>query len=124
MKPKALSPAHYVRKAWHGVSLVLLAFAVNVVCAPAALAGGGGGGAITDAIRPAADILQEVSDALTGDLGIIIGTLAFVFVGVYIMYARSTGQALGSVAKVIIGLVILFGGATMVAGIQTTGAMI
>ena len=125
MKPTTLpSTLHEPAKTWNAMRLGLSAFFVSLLTAPLVLAGGGGGAGVYAAIQPAQDILDELATTLTGGTGIAIGTLAFVFVGIYIMYARSTGQAVGAVAKVIVGLVILFGGATMVAGLQTTGAVI
>ena len=69
--------------------------------------------------------LEQVSAMFTGPLGIAIGIIAFAAVGVYIMYARQTGQAVGSIAKVFIGLLILFGGTQMVTqiGDQVGGAL-
>ena len=69
--------------------------------------------------------LDQVGKLFTGGLGIAIGVIAFACVGVYIMYARQTGQAVGSIAKVFVGLLILFGGTTMIKEIGTaTGGAI
>lgn len=68
--------------------------------------------------------MTEISKVFAGPLGTAIGIIAFAAVGVYIMYARQTGQAVGSIAKVFIGLLIVFGGTAMVTNIQgTVGAM-
>ena len=76
------------------------------------------------AVNELTTFLQAVADIFGGPLGTAIGVIAFAAVGVYIMYARQTGQAVGSIAKVFVGLLIIFGGATMVTQLGgVTGAM-
>ncbi|MEM1117390.1 MAG: TrbC/VirB2 family protein [Bacteroidota bacterium] len=114
------SIATTARRAWTGLSL----FALTLVVAPMVSATTTGTGAALTSASALETFLQSIADLFTGGLGIAIGIIAFAAVGVYIMYARQTGQAVGSIAKVFVGLLILFGGTTMVAeiGAATGGA--
>lgn len=107
-----ISPAPSLAR---GLSLV----AVALLTAPAALAGttGAGGGREIAAASNLAAFLQTIQNLFTGPIGISIGVIAFAVAGVYIMYARQTGQAIGAIAKVFVGLLILFGGTALVASI-------
>ena len=109
-----------VRQTWAGLS----ALALYVLVAPSALATTAGTGAALTSADALETFLQSIADLFSGGLGIAIGVIAFAAVGVYIMYARQTGQAVGAIAKVFVGLLILFGGTTMVAeiGAATGGA--
>ena len=109
------------RRVSNGLSL----FALTLLVSPAAFAGSTTGGSTLTSATALEDFLNAVADLFTGGLGIAIGVIAFAAVGVYIMYARQTGQAVGSIAKVFVGLLILFGGTTMVAeiGAATGGAI-
>ncbi len=102
----------------------LFAFSVLVATAPSALATTAGTGAALTSASALETFLKSIADLFSGGLGIAIGVIAFAAVGVYIMYARQTGQAVGSIAKVFVGLLILFGGTTMVTeiGAATGGA--
>ena len=93
--------------------------AVALLTAPAALAGdaGGGGGREIAAATNLAAFLETIRNLFTGPIGTSIGIIAFAVAGVYIMYARQTGQAIGAIAKVFVGLLILFGGTALVASI-------
>lgn len=73
---------------------------------------------MADAIEPITNLVTQLTDALTGPLGIAIATLCFVGCGLYIMWARSTGKAVSTVSRVLVGVVIIFGGGTMITNIQ------
>ena len=113
-----LAPAG--RRIWTGLSALTLYVAV----APMASATTSGTGAALTSASALETFLQSIADLFSGGLGIAIGVIAFAAVGVYIMYARQTGQAVGSIAKVFVGLLILFGGTTLVTeiGAATGGA--
>lgn len=92
------------------------AAAVFLLTAPAALAGSAGGREI-EAATDLDEFLATVAGFLTGTVGTSIGIIAFAAAGIYIMYARQTGQAVGAIAKVFVGLLILFGGAALITAI-------
>ena len=94
------------------ISRPLTAAAVALLMAPAAFAGG----------TTTAGTTMRSTTALQGFLQ-NIGVIAFAASGIYIMYARQTGQAVGAIAKVFVGLLILFGGTALVTEIGgATGA--
>ena len=99
--------------------------AFTLLVSPSAFATTTGTGAALTSASALETFLKSIADLFTGGLGIAIGIIAFAAVGVYIMYARQTGQAVGAIAKVFVGLLILFGGTTMVAeiGAGTGGAI-
>lgn len=107
--------ASAARNVWAG----LTALSLYVITSPSALATTAGTGAALTSASALETFLQSIADLFSGGLGIAIGVIAFAAVGVYIMYARQTGQAVGAIAKVFVGLLILFGGTTMVTEIGT-----
>lgn len=98
------------------------AAAVFLLTAPAALAGGTGGGREIEAATDLDEFLSTIAGFLTGTVGTSIGIIAFAVAGIYIMYARQTGQAVGAIAKVFVGLLILFGGAALITAIGPASA--
>ena len=126
MNRAPLTPQHLIRSV-RQVTYAATAFLVaGALSAQAALAGPAAGGtAITlTAAENLAGIIQAIADLFTNGLGIAIGIIAFAAVGVYVMYSRQTGQAVGAVAKVVVGLVIIIGGASLINDITSgvTGA--
>lgn len=115
---------HRLAPAARHLSTAIGTLALLVWTSPAAFATTAGTGAALTSASALETFLQSIADLFSGGLGIAIGVIAFAAVGVYIMYARQTGQAVGSVAKVFVGLLILFGGTTMVSeiGAATGGA--
>lgn len=98
------------------LSLVVV-FAWTASAAFATVDDGGGapaGGGGADAQSRLSSFLLEIQQLFTGTIGTSIGIIAFAVAGVYIMYARQTGQAVGAIAKVFVGLLIIFGGAALV----------
>ena len=110
------TPASLLQRA----SRPLAALAIAFLTAPAALAGGttraGTAMRSTTALQ---GFLESIANLFTGPVGIAIGVIAFAASGIYIMYARQTGQAVGAIAKVFVGLLILFGGTALVSEIGT-----
>ena len=106
-----LLPTRLVR-ALSAVAVVLLT--TPVALASTAAAGGGGGLAADSAEGRLAGFLQSIQELFTGPIGTSIGIIAFAAAGIYVMYARQTGQAVGAIAKVFVGLLILFGGTALV----------
>lgn len=95
----------------------LSAAAVFLLTAPVALAGtdtDGGDFDTSSAEGRLGTFLVSIQELFTGAIGTSIGIIAFAVAGIYIMYARQTGQAVGAIAKVFVGLLILFGGAALV----------
>lgn len=92
--------------------------AVALLTAPTALAGGAtAAGTAMRSTTALQGFLENVAALFTGGIGVAIGVIAFAAAGIYIMYARQTGQAVGAIAKVFVGLLILFGGTALVAEI-------
>lgn len=101
----------------------LVAFvAANLVGAASALAGGGGGGGASTytAVASLSDFLVDIQNVITGPIGTAIAVIAIAAVGIYIMYARQTGQAVGAVAKIVVGVILIFAGVQLVT--ELTGA--
>lgn len=93
----------------------LFLVAVFLMTVPVAFAAQAEGG--TKEIAAAKNLegfLGTIANLFTGTIGTAIGIIAFAVAGIYIMYARQTGQAIGAIAKVFVGLLILFGGAALV----------
>lgn len=95
-----------------------------LLTAPSAFAGtssGASAAATNTAEGRLSSFLLHIQNLFTGPVGTSIGIIAFAAAGVYIMYARQTGQAVGAIAKVFVGLLILFGGTALV-GVAAGGA--
>lgn len=94
---------------------------VLLMWVPSALAAGFDGGKKIQAADNLEGFLGTIANIFTGNIGIAVGVIAFAAAGIYIMYARQTGQAIGAIAKVFVGLLIVFGGATLVRSIGESG---
>ena len=127
MNRAPLTPQHLirsVRQVTYAAAAFLVAGALSTQAALAGPAAGGGTAITLTAADNLAGIIQAIADLFTNGLGIAIGIIAFAAVGVYVMYSRQTGQAVGAVAKVVVGLVIIIGGASLINDITSgvTGA--
>ena len=88
----------------HLLKALIIAFATTLLIAPPAAA---------QDLSPITTMLQTIGTALTGPVGRALGLVALAAVGILFLTGRMNWLYAGSV---VIGLVILFGAATILAG--------